>query len=312
MKPIKNNAMTLQNKTIIITGASSGVGKSLAEGVLQRGGHLVMLNRDAEKTERVITELKATTGNPNIDFIQADFFSFESVRAAAEIFVSKYERLDILVNNAATTNADFLKTKDGTELTFAVNHLAPFLLTNLLLDTIKKSAPARIINIASNAHTKIDFDNLNGEKNFDPFLAYKYSKMANILFTFDLAEELRGTGVTVNAVHPGVVNTAIYRQVRGIQKFLLKIILPFAFTHEKSASYILPLIESEDFAGASGKFLYKTVPLKIKQKGDLLADRKQLRVLSERLTGYRHHEFHATDAFHAKAQRRKGAEHTQC
>ncbi|MBN1634806.1 MAG: SDR family oxidoreductase [Ignavibacteria bacterium] len=275
----------MKNKIIIITGASSGVGRALAEGVLQRGGHLVMLTRDAEKTEAVRAELKAKTKSDKIDFIQADFDSFESVRKAAEKFKSKYDRLDILINNAATTNADFLKTENGIELTFAVNHLAPFLLTNLLLDTIKKSAPARIINVASNAHIKIDFDNLNGEKKFDPFLAYKYSKMANILFTFDLAEELRGTGITVNAVHPGVVNTAIYRQITGIQKLFLKIILPFAFTPEKSASYILPLIESEDFAGVSGKFLYKTVPLKIKQKGDLLADRRELRVLSKRLTG---------------------------
>jgi NAD(P)-dependent dehydrogenase (short-subunit alcohol dehydrogenase family) len=277
--------MKLQNKTIIITGASSGVGRALAEKVLERGAHLVMLNRDAEKTKAVISELKAETKSEKIDFIQTDFSSFESVRAAAETLKTKYVRIDILVNNAATTNADFLKTKNGIELTFAVNHLAPFLLTNLLLETIKKSAPARIINIASNAHTKIDFDNLNGEKKFDPFLAYKYSKMANILFTFDLAEELRSTGVTVNAVHPGVVNTAIYRQVRGVQKMLLKIILPFAFTPEKSATYILPLLESEDFAEVSGKFLYKTVHLKLKQKTDILSDRRQLRILSKRLTG---------------------------
>lgn len=277
--------MVPENKNIVITGASSGVGKSLAEKGLRAGAHIVMLNRDAEKTEAVISELKAKTGSENIDFIQTDFSSFESVRKAAESFKSKYDRLDILVNNAATTNADFLKTKDGIELTFAVNHFAPFLLTNLLLDIIKKSAPARIINIASNAHIKIDFDNLNGEKKFDPFLAYKYSKMANILFTFELAEKLAGTGVTVNAVHPGVVNTAIYRQMRGIQKLFLKIILPFAFTPEKSASYIFPLIESEDFAEVSGKFLYKTVPLKVKQKAGIAEDRKELWVLSARLTG---------------------------
>ena len=276
--------MVLENKIVIITGGSSGLGKALAERVLKSGAHLVMLNRDAEKTEAVISNLKAKTKSEKIDFIQTDFSSFESVKKAAETFKSKYDRLDILVNNAATTNADFLKTKDGTELTFAVNHLAPFLLTNLLLDTMKNTAPARIINIASNAHIKIDFDNLNGEKKFDPFLAYKYSKMGNILFTFELAEKLEGTGVTVNAVHPGVVNTAIYRQITGIQKLLLKIILPFAFTPEKSAGYIFPLIEAENFAAMSGKFLYKTAPLKLKQKEDLLLHRKQLWALSERRT----------------------------
>ena len=277
--------MVLENKIVIITGGSSGVGRALAERVLKSGAHLVMLNRDAEKTDAMIPELKAKTKSEKIDFIQADFSSFESVRKAAESFKSKYDRLDILVNNAATTNADFLKTEDGIELTFAVNHLAPFLLTNLLLDTIKRSAPARIINIASNAHIKIDFDNLNGEKKFDPFLAYKYSKMGNILFTFELAEKLEGTGVTVNAVHPGVVNTAIYRQITGVQKLLLKIILPFAFTAEKSAGYIFPLVGAEEFAGVTGKFLYKTVPLKVKQEEGIDEDRKRLWILSERLTG---------------------------
>lgn len=277
--------MVLENKIVIITGGSSGVGRALAERVMKSGAHLVMLNRDAEKTEAVISNLKAKTKREKIDFIQTDFSSIESVKKAAETFKSKYDRLDILVNNAATTNADFLKTKDGIELTFAVNHLAPFLLTNLLLDTMKNTAPARIINIASNAHIKIDFDNLNGEKKFDPFLAYKYSKMANILFTFELAEKLEGTGVTVNAVHPGVVNTAIYRQITGIQKLLLKIILPFAFTAEKSAEYIFPLMGAEEFAAMSGKFLYKKVPLKVKQKAGIAEDRKRLWILSERLTG---------------------------
>ena len=262
------------------------MGKALAERVLKSGAHLVMLNRDAEKTEAVISNLKAKTKSEKIDFIQTDFSSFESVKKAAETFKSKYDRLDILVNNAATTNADFLKTKDGTELTFAVNHLAPFLLTNLLLDTMKNTAPARIINIASNAHIKIDFDNLNGEKKFDPFLAYKYSKMGNILFTFELAEKLEGTGVTVNAVHPGVVNTAIYRQITGVQKLLLKIILPFAFTAEKSAEYIFPLIEPEKFAGVTGKFFYKTVSLKLKQKWGIAEDRERLWGLSERVTEF--------------------------
>jgi len=208
------------------------------------------------------------------------------VRKAADDFKAKYNRLDILINNAATSSAEREITSEGMEKTFATNHISYYLLTNLLLDTIKKSAPSRIINVASQAHKTIDFENLNGEKKFNGFQAYGYSKMCNIMFTYDLEEKLSGSGVTVNCVHPGVVRTNIYRNVTGIPKYIIKRIFWWFFiTPEKSASDIIYLAESKEVENVTGKYFAKRKIRSSKPQSYDAEARERLAKLSEELTG---------------------------
>lgn len=280
--------MDLKNKIVIVTGATSGIGYALTETLLKKGAYVVMFNRDKTKSKNVIEKLKNETGSTNIDFIKVDFSEMDSIKEAAEEFIKNYKRLDVLINNAALSNKDKEFTREGIEKTFAVNHLGYFLLTNLLLDTLKKSAPAKIINIASKAHTKIDFDNLNGEKKFNPFTAYQYSKMGNIYFTFELAERLKETEITVNCSHPGVVRTGIYRETYGIVKLIIKLMWPFFKTPEKSASIIMPLIESKEFEETTGKFFVDSKISEPKKGTYDIESRKRIWELSEKLTGVKY------------------------
>ncbi len=202
----KGNIMN--GKICLVTGGTNGIGKSTALELARMGATVIVVGRDAQKTSHVLEEIRAASGNQNVNSLLADLSSQQEVRGLADQFKSKYSRLHVLINNAG---GFFMRRQirvDGIEMTFALNHLASFLLTNLLLDTIKASAPARIINVSSNAHTsgKIEFDNLQGEREYGP-RAYDNSKLANILFTMELARRLEGTGVTVNALHPGFVAT---------------------------------------------------------------------------------------------------------
>ncbi len=277
--------MDLKNRIVIVTGATSGVGYALTESLLRKGAYVVMFNRDETKSKNVIEKLKNETGSTSIDFIKVDFSSMESVKEAANEFTKNYKRLDVLINNAALSNKDKEFSRDGIEKTFAVNHLGYFLLTNLLHDTLKNSAPAKIINIASKAHTKIDFDNLNGEKFFNPFTAYQYSKMGNIYFTYELAERLKDSEITVNCTHPGVVRTLIYRETYGIIKLMIKLMWLFFKTPQKSASIIMPLIESKEFEKTTGKFFIDTKISEPKKGTYDIESQKRLWELSEKLTG---------------------------
>ncbi len=280
--------MDLKNKIVIVTGATSGVGYALTEALLKKGAYVVMLNRDETKSQNAIEKLKNEAGSTSIDFIKVDFSSMDSIKAAAEEFTKNYKRLDVLINNAALSNKNKDFTCEGIEKTFAVNHLGYFLLTNLLLDTLKKSAPSKIINVASRAHTRIDFDNLNGEKNFNPFTAYQYSKMGNIYFTFELAKRLKDSGITVNCVHPGVVRTGIYRETYGIVKLLIKMMWPFFKTPQQSASIIMPLIESNEFEETTGKFFVDAKISEPKRGTYDIESQKRLWELSEKLTGIKY------------------------
>jgi NAD(P)-dependent dehydrogenase (short-subunit alcohol dehydrogenase family) len=184
----------------MVTGGNSGVGKETAVGLASLGGKVVIVCRNKNKGEAAWAEVKAKSRNENVDLMLADLSSFKSVRALARSFKAKYGKLDILVNNAGEILSKRHVTIDGLERTLASNHLGHFLLTNLLLDTIRGGAPARIINITSEAHrgAKIHFDDLQGEKNYSTFRAYGQAKLANVLFTYELARKLEGTGVGVN------------------------------------------------------------------------------------------------------------------
>src|SRR6266545_3993807 len=197
----------MNGKICLITGGTNGIGKSTAQGLARMGATVVIVGRNAQKTSRVVEEIRAASGNKNVDSLLADLSSQQEVRRLAREFKSKYSRLHVLLNNAGGFFMRRQLSVDGIEMTFAFNHLAYFLLTNLLLDTVKASAPARIINVSSAAHKsgKIEFDNLQGERSYNGFAAYGNSKLANILFTIELARRLEGTSITVNALHPGMV-----------------------------------------------------------------------------------------------------------
>src|SRR5512147_493809 len=217
----------MRGRICLVTGGTNGIGKSTAQGLAQMGAMVIIVGRDAQKTSKVVKEIRAASGNTGVGSMLADLSSQQEVRQLANEFKSKYSHLHILINNAG---GYFLKRQlsvDGIEMTFALNHLAPFLLTNLLLDTIKASAPARIINVSSNAHAsgRIEFDNLQGERTYRP-RAYDNSKLANILFTMELARRLEGTGVTVNALHPGFVATGFAKNNGKVIAALVGLITP--------------------------------------------------------------------------------------
>ncbi|XP_061911885.1 retinol dehydrogenase 13-like isoform X1 [Entelurus aequoreus] len=204
----------LNGKTVVITGANTGIGKETARELAKRGGRVIMGCRDMEKCEAAAREIRGNTLNPHVYACKLDLASMASIREFAVRIKEKEQRVDVLINNAGVMRCPPWKTEDGFEMQFGVNHLGHFLLTNLLLDKLKESAPSRVINLASLAHIvgKMDFDDLNWErKKYDTKQAYCQSKLANVLFTRELAKRLQGTGITVNAVHPGIVATELGR-----------------------------------------------------------------------------------------------------
>ena len=200
----------MNGKICMITGGSTGIGKETALGLARQGATVIIVNQNRVRGEAALTEIKALSGNGNIELMLADLSKMASVRDLAARVKAQYHRLDLLINNAGIVALERELTIDGYERTFAVNHLAPFLLTNLLLDLLKKTAGSRIINLASQVHAQtIDFDNLQAEKGFHGLAPYRLSKLANIMFTYELARRLVSSDVTVNCLHPGVIETGL-------------------------------------------------------------------------------------------------------
>ena len=207
----------MNTKKILVTGSTDGIGKQTALDLAQIGATMLLHGRNPARGERVVDEIKRATGNDRIEIFIADFSSLNDVRSLAEQVRQKYNTLDVLINNAGVYETRHRTSEDGLELTFAVNHLAPFLLTYLLLDLLKKAAPSRIINVSSIAHaSSIDFENLQGEKHYGGYEAYALSKLCNILFTYKLARLLEGSGVTANCLHPGTISTKLLKAGWGV------------------------------------------------------------------------------------------------
>jgi NAD(P)-dependent dehydrogenase (short-subunit alcohol dehydrogenase family) len=242
----------MKNKIAVVTGSTSGIGKSTVSEFAKRGATVVMVARNPELAHKTKQEIVEITGNKNVDILIADLSSQSAIRKAADDFQSRYSNLHVLVNNAAIAGRRTL-SPDGIEMTFAVNHLAYFLFTNLLLDVLKASVPSRIINVSSEAHRhgQINFDDLQMEKNYSGLRAYNHSKLLNLLFTYELARRLEGTGVTVNALHPGFLNTGIFREAPGFIRFLVKIV---AGSPEKGSEAIVHLATSPEMENVSGKY----------------------------------------------------------
>jgi NAD(P)-dependent dehydrogenase (short-subunit alcohol dehydrogenase family) len=236
-------------KICLVTGATDGVGKVTALELAKAGATVVGVGRDPAKIEAVMSEVDATSGS--LEFLTADLSSQAQIRALAAAFKRKYDHLHVLVNNAGALFTTYWESVDGIEMTFALNHLAYFLLTNLLLDTIKASAPARIINVASNAHegSTINFDDLGHRQHYSGWDAYGSSKLANILFTYELARRLQGTGVTVNAVHPGFVHTN-FQRAAGLN-------MRGPLTPEEGADTQIWLAASPEVEAVTGKYFVR-------------------------------------------------------
>ena len=245
----------------MITGSNSGIGKAAAVALAQRGATIVMVCRDPAKGESARLDIIARSGakSEDVTLMLADLSSLDSVRQLAADFLKKDRKLHVLINNAGLILGDRRATKDGLETTFVVNYLSHFLLTNLLLGAIRSSAPSRIINVSSEAHTSghIDFEDLRAEKNYGGMRAYSQSKLAQVLFTHELARRLQGTGVTVNSLHPGVIATNWGRHSVGAMSVGIRLISPFMASPEKGAETSVYLASSPDVAEVTGKYFDK-------------------------------------------------------
>jgi|SRR5271157_6663649 len=254
---------SMKGKSILVSGATNGIGLVTARELARLGGQVTILSRNAEKCAAVAEQIRATTGTP-VEFIAADLSSLSGLMQAAATFKQRHTRLHVLVNNAGGLFFKRLLTVDGNEMTFALDHLNYFLLTNLLLDLLKASAPARIVNVSSRAHlrAKIDFDNLQGEKHYRGMEAYGQAKLANVLFTYSLASRLEGSGVTANALHPGFVGTGFARNNGPLYDFGMRLVAPlFARTPERGAKTSLYLSTSPEVAQVSGKYFVDSQPV---------------------------------------------------
>src|SRR5829696_8772679 len=248
--------MTMQGKVCLITGGTNGIGKSTAHELVRMGATVVIVGRNAQKTSQVVEEIRQSTGNDTVDSLLADLSSQRNVRRLANEFESKYSRLHVLLNNAGAVFMQRQLSVDGIEMTFALNHLAPVLLTNLLLESLKASAPARIINVSSGVHSsgKIEFDNLQGERAYSP-KAYDNSKLANLLFTLALAQRVAGSGVTVNALHPGFVSTGFGKNNPGFLMKIIRAVVPLiGRSPEKGAETSIYLASSPEVQSITGKY----------------------------------------------------------
>lgn len=281
--------MQQNGKIALITGANSGLGKATAEGLVKQGYTVVMVSRNRERGEAARQEIAALNPNTPVDLLLADLASQDSIRQMAEAFKAQYGHLHLLVNNAGNSYMTRQTSPDGIEMTLAVNHLASFLLTHLLLDTLKASAPARIVNVGSRVNTAMNFDDLQFEtRPYQGFAAYAQSKVGNLHFTFALAERLQGTGVTANCVHPGVFRSNLGQRSGPSPwwlDFLTGLSKPFLTPAEKAAERVLYLATAPEMEGITGKYYGNRVELPAPAQTLDPAARQRLWELSESLTG---------------------------
>ncbi len=284
---MKQAQTSMRGRTCMITGASSGIGRETATALAQLGAKLFLVCRDRARGAETAAEIRSKTGSQDITVLLADLSSQQSIRQLAAEFLKTGEPLHVLVNNAGVVNLTRTLTVDGFEMVFALNHLAYFLLTNLLLDRLGTSAPARIINVASHAHrwAAVDFDNLQGERSFRAMRIYGQSKSANILFTYELARRLQGTGVTANCLHPGAVATGLGKNNGAWARTIIGILRPFFRTPAQGARTSIYLASSPDVTATTGKYFVDCRPARSSNASYDEAAARRLWKISAELTG---------------------------
>lgn len=276
-----------KSSVVLITGSSSGIGKAAAAALAKTGAHIIMLCRNKERGEAALEEVRKASNNGNVRMMLCNLADLSDVRRFCNEFKSAYDRLDVLVNNAGVITPKRCTTEQGYEIQFGVNHLGHFLLTSLLIDLLVKSAPTRIVIVASDAHKsgRIHYEDINMEKKYTIWGAYSQSKLANILFSYELARKLENTGVTVNCLHPGAVATSIgIDRDTGARTFITSIFRPFFMTPEKGADTIVYLASSKDVEGITGKYYYKRKPILSSKSTYNEENAKKLWKLSEEMT----------------------------
>ncbi len=241
----------------MVTGATSGIGEVTAGALAQMGATVIVVGRDPVRGAAALERIRSASGSTAVELMLADLSSLQGICQLAEQFKHKYQRLQVLVNNAGALFTARQQSADGIEMTFALNHLNYFLLTSLLLDTLKASAPARIVNVGASAHQfarRLDFDDLQGQRKYSGWGAYGQSKLCNLLFTYELARRLDGKGVTVNALHPGIVATNFGMSGEGLMPLFNRLISIAKLRPEQGAQTILYLATSAEVEGVSGKY----------------------------------------------------------
>ena len=282
----------MAGKVCMITGANSGIGKATAAGLAKLGCTVVMVCRDKGRGEDALAEIKTKGENSTVDLMLADLSSMRSVRQLASEFRSRYDKLHVLVNNAGLFMIRRVATADGLETTFEVDFLSHFLLTGLLLGLLKDSAPSRVVEVSSIAHLsgRIDFDDLQAEKGYGGWKAYSQAKLAQVLFTYELARRLKGTGVTANCLHPGAVSTNIWGRPLGRLGFLTKITRLFLIGPEKGAETSIYLASSPEVEGVSGRYFTKKKERESSERSHDEEVARRLWHVSEELTGFTYRE----------------------
>ncbi len=248
----------MSGKVCLVSGATSGIGEMAAQSLASMGAEVVILSRNRERCVSSAQRMRAVSGNPAVDYLVADLSSQAEIRRVVSEFTKRYDRLDVLINNAGGFFMKRHLSQDGIELTFALNHLNYFLLTNLLLPILQASAPARIVNVSSGAHrgAEINFDDLESKRSYNGWKAYAQSKLANLLFTYELARRLDRAQVTANAMHPGFVATGLAKNNGWLYRLGMSVVHLFARKPEEGARTIVYLASSPQVAGITGKYFF--------------------------------------------------------
>jgi retinol dehydrogenase 14 len=273
--------------TVLITGGTSGIGNATAVAMAAMGANVAIVGRNQERGEAAVEEIKAQSHNESVELMLADLSVQAEVRRLAEEFLERYDRLDVLVNNAGLVQSKRTETPDGIETTLAINHLAPFLLTNLLLGCLEQSAPSRVITVSSEAQRwgTMDFEDMQSRRKYRGFPVYGMTKLANIMFTYELAERLDGTGVMANCLHPGSVGTNFGQNNRGAMALFFRTFKPFMRSPEQGADTLIWLASSPEVDGVSGKYFSDRKEIEAKKVAYDPAARRRLWEISEDLTG---------------------------
>jgi NAD(P)-dependent dehydrogenase (short-subunit alcohol dehydrogenase family) len=254
----------MNGKIVMVTGATNGIGKETARGLARMGATVIVVGRNREKGERVISEIQRDTGNPNVELMLADLTLQSDIYLLAEVFKAKYDSLDVLVNNVGTIYTKREMTSEGVEKTWALNHLSYFLLTQLLLNSLRRSPSGRVVNVSSSAYTMstLNFDDLMAEKAYNPFIRYAQTKQANVLFTLELAHQLQETNITVNVLHPGISVT----NKESDSLFTKFSRLLFRTTPAEAAETSIYLASSPEVEGVSGRYFEQCRPKPLSKK----------------------------------------------